>query len=104
MMGYDLEFAIRSEQRDIDFPIEHHKHIDLPLTASEQWDVRRKGLLSTVGTQALDHLLREFGEREVRTKVRSVPSTGLGLSDVGHCVEISWLSINASQQQFVPPR
>jgi hypothetical protein len=86
-------------------PIEHYKHIDLPRTASEQWDVRRKGLLSTVGTHALDHLLREFGVREVRTKVRSVPSTGLAVSlMLVIAVGISWLSINASQQQFVPPR
>src|ERR1700692_123736 len=84
MMGYDFGLAIRSGQRDIDFPVEHHEHIDLPLTVSEQRDVCREGLLSTVRTQALDHLLRELGGGEGRTKLLSVPCTGLALSVVGH--------------------
>src|ERR1700686_2721360 len=84
MMGDDLGLAIRSGQRDVDLPVEQYEHIDLTLTASEERDVCRKGLLSSVGTHALDHLLREFGECEVRTKVWSVPCTGLAVSVIGH--------------------
>ena len=32
----DLGLAIRSGQKDIDLPIEHHEHIDLALPVSEQ--------------------------------------------------------------------
>src|ERR1700738_4508213 len=84
MMGYDFGLAICSGQRDIDLPVKHHEHIALPRPVSEQRDVCRKGLFSTVETQALDHLLREFGECEVRTKLWNVPCTGLALSVVGH--------------------
>ena len=83
-MGYDLGLTIHSGKRDIDLPVEHYVHIDLPLTVGEQRDACRKGLLSTLGTQALYHLLREFGECEVRTKLWNVPCIGFALSVVGH--------------------
>src|SRR5580700_1599846 len=84
MLGYDLGFAIRGGKRDINLSVERYEHIDLPITLGEQRDVCRKGLLTTVETQALDHLVRQFGECEVRTKVRSVPCIGLALSVAGH--------------------
>ncbi len=84
MMSDDLRFAIRSGQRDRDLALEHDEHIDLPLTRSKERVICREGLLPTVRTKTIDHLLGELGKGEFRPKVRNVRCTGGAASLFGH--------------------
>src|SRR5580658_1683472 len=86
MMGDDLRFAVCEGQRDVNLPLEHHEHIDLPFAAGEQRDFCRKGLLLTKRAQALDHVIRELGECKVRTIFRIVPYGGFALFVINHGV------------------
>jgi hypothetical protein len=51
----DLGLAIRSGQKDIDLPIEHHEHIDLALPVSEQrvWVAEMPPVKPYLGYRAL---------------------------------------------------
>jgi hypothetical protein len=84
MTSDDLPFAIRSAQRNTDLSVEHDEHIDLPLAMSKQRLVRREDLLSTVRTEAFDHLLGKERKGEFRPKVRNVPCTVVAVSFFRH--------------------
>src|ERR1700742_1515980 len=80
VMSDDLHFATRNRQRDSDLAVKHDKHIDLPLARNKELKVLRQGLLSTVRTKTLDHLLCELGKGEFGPKVRNVRRKGIAVS------------------------